>query len=128
MDSKIADLAGPGIGDYAELESVLPDGYQSALTPRQTMEALFEVKAYVEEQLCRELGLMMVQVPLIVDAESGVNDYLDRDGSRARSSSTSATITISTRSMHRWCRRRRNGSESPWASSHWSRARASVPT
>ena len=25
---------------------------------------------------------MMVQVPLIVDVESGVNDYLDRDGSR----------------------------------------------
>ena len=24
----------------------------------------------------------MVQVPLIVDCESGVNDYLDRDGSR----------------------------------------------
>ena len=25
---------------------------------------------------------MRVEVPLIVDAESGVNDYLDRDGSR----------------------------------------------
>jgi aspartate--ammonia ligase len=82
MDSKIADLAGPGIGDYAELEAVLPDDYEASLSPRQTMEAVFAVKAYVEEQLCRELGLMMVQVPLIVDAESGVNDYLDRDGSR----------------------------------------------
>src|ERR1700751_4945406 len=27
-------------------------------------------------------GLMMVQVPLVVDVESGVNDMLDRDGSR----------------------------------------------
>jgi aspartate--ammonia ligase len=25
----------------------------------------------------------MVQVPLIVDSRSGVNDYVDRDGSRA---------------------------------------------
>jgi aspartate--ammonia ligase len=46
------------------------------------MEALFAVKGYIEEHLCRELGLMMVQVPLIVDSSSGVNDYLDRDGSR----------------------------------------------
>ncbi|MGC1786796.1 MAG: aspartate--ammonia ligase, partial [Terriglobales bacterium] len=32
--------------------------------------------------LCQELNLMMVEVPLIVDVESGVNDMLDRDGSR----------------------------------------------
>jgi aspartate--ammonia ligase len=43
---------------------------------------LFAVKGYIEENLCRDLGLMMVQVPLIVDEASGVNDYLDRDGSR----------------------------------------------
>jgi aspartate--ammonia ligase len=43
---------------------------------------VFVVKGYVEENLCRELNLQMVQVPLIVDRESGVNDYLDRDGSR----------------------------------------------
>jgi aspartate--ammonia ligase len=36
----------------------------------------------IEENLCRKLNLMMVTVPLIVDVESGVNDYLDRDGSR----------------------------------------------
>ncbi|MDH3283874.1 MAG: aspartate--ammonia ligase, partial [Acidobacteriota bacterium] len=39
------------------------------------------IKGFIEENLCRELGLMMVSVPLIVDRESGVNDYLDRDGS-----------------------------------------------
>jgi aspartate--ammonia ligase len=32
--------------------------------------------------LCKELKLQMVQVPLIVDRDSGINDYLDRDGSR----------------------------------------------
>src|SRR5260370_40393864 len=34
------------------------------------------------ENLCREIKVMMVEVPLIVDVESGVNDMLDRDGSR----------------------------------------------
>jgi aspartate--ammonia ligase len=32
--------------------------------------------------LNKELNLMMVQVPLIVEANSGMNDMLDRDGSR----------------------------------------------
>jgi aspartate--ammonia ligase len=32
--------------------------------------------------MCKELNLMMVQVPLLVEVESGMNDMLDRDGSR----------------------------------------------
>ena len=79
---KQADLAGPGIGNYAELEHVLPQNYHSLLTPKETQRAIFAAKNYIEENLCRELNLMMVTVPLIVDAGSGVNDYLDRDGSR----------------------------------------------
>ncbi len=80
--SKKADLAGPGIGDYTELEAILPRDYNSLLTPKETQKALFHLKRYIEDNLCKELGLMMVEVPLIVDAESGVNDMLDRDGSR----------------------------------------------
>ena len=79
---KRADLAGPGIGNYEELERILPRNYRSLLTPKETQKAIFAVKSYIEENLCRELNLMMVTVPLIVDVESGVNDYLDRDGSR----------------------------------------------
>ena len=82
MADKKADLAGPGIGDYDELEKVLPQDYSSLLTPKETQKAIFAVKDYIEENLCKELNLMMVQVPLIVDVESGVNDLLDRDGSR----------------------------------------------
>jgi aspartate--ammonia ligase len=52
------------------------------LSPKETQKALFEVKRYIEDNLCKELNLMMVEVPLIVDEESGVNDLLDRDGSR----------------------------------------------
>jgi len=79
---KKADLAGPGIGDYTELERVLPNDYRSLLDRRETQQAIFQVKRYIEDNLCKELNLMMVEVPLIVDIESGVNDMLDRDGSR----------------------------------------------
>ena len=82
MADKKADLAGPGIGDYTELEHVLPADYSSLLSPKETQKAIFEAKNYIEDNLCNELNLMMVTVPLIVDEESGVNDYLDRDGSR----------------------------------------------
>jgi aspartate--ammonia ligase len=82
MADKKADLAGPGIGDYLELEKVLPTDYSSLLSPKETQKALFEMKRYIEDNLCKELNLMMVEVPLIVDEESGVNDLLDRDGSR----------------------------------------------
>ncbi|MFZ0685763.1 MAG: aspartate--ammonia ligase [Terriglobales bacterium] len=79
---KKADLAGPGIGDYTELEKVLPQGYRSLLTKKETQQAIFQVKRYIADNLCKELNLMMVEVPLIVDVDSGVNDMLDRDGSR----------------------------------------------
>ena len=83
MTDKTADLAGPGIGNYSDLAKVLPDDYEPLLSPRETMDALFAAKGYIEENLCKQLNLMMVQVPLIVDADSGVNDMLDRDGSRS---------------------------------------------
>lgn len=82
MTDKTADLAGPGIGNYTDIERVLPANYRSVLSPKETQRAIFAAKQYIEEGLCRELNLMMVTVPLIVDVTSGVNDYLDRDGSR----------------------------------------------
>ncbi len=82
MSDKKADLAGPGIGNYEDLEKVLPNDYEPLIDRKDTMRALFGVKNYIEENLCKELNLMMVQVPLIVDELSGVNDMLDRDGSR----------------------------------------------
>ncbi len=81
-DEKKADLAGPGIGDYDELQKILPENYNSLLNPKETQLATYAVKDYIEENLCKELNLIRVTVPLIVDVESGVNDMLDRDGSR----------------------------------------------
>jgi aspartate--ammonia ligase len=82
MGDKKADLAGPGISTYEEVEKILPNNYKALLAPLERMKALYEIKDYIEKNLCKALNLQMVQVPLIVDKDSGVNDYLDRDGSR----------------------------------------------
>ena len=82
MTDKKLDLAGPGISTYEEVDKNLPHDYKSLLAPKDRMKALYKVKNFIEENLCRELNLFMVQVPLIVTKDSGINDYLDRDGSR----------------------------------------------
>ncbi len=80
--TKQADLAGPGISTYPEVERILPADYASLLDPKETQHALFALKRFILDNLCRELNLFPVEVPLIVSRESGLNDYLDRDGSR----------------------------------------------
>jgi aspartate--ammonia ligase len=80
--TKVADLAGPGISTYDEVDKILPTGYQTLLDPKETQLAVHALKRYIEDHLCTELNLFHVEVPLIVSRESGVNDYLDRDGSR----------------------------------------------
>jgi aspartate--ammonia ligase len=82
MVDKRADLVGPGISTYEEVEKILPQNYHALLPPKKRMKALYKIKGFIEENLCKELNLFMVQVPLIVSKDSGVNDYLDRDGSR----------------------------------------------
>ncbi len=82
MNDKKADLAGPGISTYEEVAKILPTDYEPLQNPLERMKAVYEAKQYIEKGLAEELNLTMVQVPLIVDRDSGVNDYLDRDGSR----------------------------------------------
>jgi aspartate--ammonia ligase len=82
MQDKKADLAGPGISTYEAVEKILPVDYQPLLPPMKRMKALYLIKDYIEKNMARELNIQMVQVPLIVSRDSGVNDYLDRDGSR----------------------------------------------
>ena len=82
MADKKADLAGPGISTYPEVDKVLPTGYSTILNPKETQHAVTAIKRYIEDGLCKELNLFRVEVPLIVSKDSGVNDYLDRDGSR----------------------------------------------
>ena len=82
MSDKASDLAGPGIGTYELVARVLPTDYESLLGRKETQKAIYDVKRYIEEGLATELDLMLVQVPLIVEVASGMNDMLDRDGSR----------------------------------------------
>jgi aspartate--ammonia ligase len=82
MADKRADLAGPGISTYPEVEKILPTDYSSILDRKETQIAITKVKRFIEDGLCEQLNLFRVEVPLIVSRESGVNDYLDRDGSR----------------------------------------------
>jgi len=81
-NSKVADLAGPGISTYPEVEKILPNDYSPLQTPMKRMKALYMIKDYIEKGLVEALNLQLVQVPLIVSKDSGVNDTLDRDGSR----------------------------------------------
>jgi aspartate--ammonia ligase len=81
-NSKVADLAGPGISTYPEVEKILPNDYTPLQTPMKRMKALYMIKDYIEKGLAEALNLQLVQVPLIVSKDSGVNDMLDRDGSR----------------------------------------------
>ena len=46
MTDKKADLAGPGIGNYEELEKILPRDYHSILRPKETQQAIYAVKNF----------------------------------------------------------------------------------
>ena len=63
MGDKKADLAGPGISTYPEVEKVLPNDYKPLLNRLDTQRAIYTIKRYIEDNLCKELGLSMVQVP-----------------------------------------------------------------
>jgi len=82
MSDKSKDLAGPGVSTYDAVDKILPRGYRPLLDRKRTQRAIYDVKEYVEKSLAEVLNLQMVQVPLIVEAASGMNDMLDRDGSR----------------------------------------------
>ena len=47
MGDKKADLAGPGIGTYEDVEKVLPADYKPILNPKETQIAIAEVKKYI---------------------------------------------------------------------------------
>jgi len=55
MVDKVADVAGPGIGSYDEVEKILPQDYSSLLDRKDTQKAIFALKDYIKENLCREL-------------------------------------------------------------------------
>ena len=55
----------------------VPEGYQSALSVKETQGAIKHVKDYFERQLAKQLNLTRVSAPLFVKPESGLNDNLN---------------------------------------------------
>src|SRR5690242_20364532 len=47
--SKKADLAGPGIGTYEDVERSLPTDYRPLIGPKETQHAIHAVKRYIED-------------------------------------------------------------------------------
>ena len=72
MNNKKTDLAGPGIGNYKDVEKSLPKDYESLLNKKESQKALAKLKNYFEEKLSNELNIIRVECPLIVDKNSGV--------------------------------------------------------
>ena len=56
---------------------IIPEGYCSFLTLRQTEYAIKKVKDFFERDLATELNLIRVSAPLFVAPESGLNDDLN---------------------------------------------------
>ena len=79
---KKADLAGPGVSTYEELAKVLPTEYAPIISRKEVQKGIQAIKEYIERGLCEELNLFRIECPLIMEKASGMNDYLDRDGSR----------------------------------------------
>ena len=55
----------------------IPSDYKSALSVRQTQEAIKKVKDFFERDLAIQLNLTRVSAPVFVDADSGLNDNLN---------------------------------------------------
>ena len=115
LDKK-ADLAGPGIGNYAELEKILPS---------TTLPAQSEGNAAGDHRgqaIHRGQPLQRAEPhdgrgPSDRRRRERCQRHLDRDGSRTPISSTSPTTATSIRSTRRLFRRPRSGREWPCASS-----------
>ena len=56
---------------------VIPEGYKSTGTIKETEIAIKDVKDYFERALAKELNLTRVSAPLFVKPESGLNDNLN---------------------------------------------------
>ena len=56
---------------------IIPDGYTSALSIKDTQHAIKYIKDHFERQLAKQLNLTRVSAPLFVRPNSGLNDNLN---------------------------------------------------
>lgn len=57
--------------------TLIPEGYQPALTVYETQTAIGEIKRVFEDNLSRSLNLKRVSAPLFVQPQTGLNDDLN---------------------------------------------------
>jgi aspartate--ammonia ligase len=69
LDKK-ADLAGPGIGTYEDVATVLPTDYTPLLGPTDTQRAIHGAKRYIEDNLCTTLNAGRANTVLLVCASA----------------------------------------------------------
>lgn len=85
---------------------VIPEGYKSPQSIKETEIAIKEVKDYFERALAKELNLTRVSAPLFVTPESGLNDNLngvERPVSFGIKEQNDATVEI-VHSLAKWKR------------------------
>jgi aspartate--ammonia ligase len=70
MLDKDYEVSDPRIGDYSELEKILPRDYYPLLRRKDTQRAIFAAKSFIEDHLCEALHLTMVTAPMELEAES----------------------------------------------------------
>ena len=73
---------------------ILPEGYHSPLTIRETEVAIKEVKDHFERALAKSLHLTRVSAPLFVKPESGLNDNLTEPNVRFLLESGNRTMLL----------------------------------
>ncbi len=56
---------------------IIPSGYKSAITVRETEAVIKKIKDFFQKQLAKELNLDRVSAPLFVRPETGLNDDLN---------------------------------------------------
>ena len=56
---------------------LVPNAYQSVLSPYETQTAIGSIKRMFEDNLAQRLNLKRVSAPLFVDPQTGLNDNLN---------------------------------------------------
>ena len=56
---------------------IVPEGYESKISVKETQSALKQIKDHFERQLAKQLNLTRVSAPLFVRPETGLNDNLN---------------------------------------------------
>ncbi len=83
---------------------IIPEGYRSFLTLRQTECAIKKVKDFFERDLSIQLNLTRVSAPLFVDTGSGLNDDLNGTERAVRFDLLSGTDLEIVHSLAKWKR------------------------